>query len=655
MKISHILLLLFFHSSVFSNNLDKNHESEILGFKVSSGAASGYIEDQACKTCHIKHWDGFQEVGMSHSFLKSEKKNYIEDFDAPYYYHEPSQRYYKIKKEKEDLIFHRYQLDDKNQKINEFEQKVDWILGSGNKSRSYLFQLPNGEIFQFPLGWYSDTQQWRMAPGFERDNNFGIQRQIRRECLFCHNAYPDVPKGTDSHWQPHIFPTQLPLGIGCQRCHGPGADHINTVIKGGTIEQIHNAIVNPIKLPVEQRDSVCFQCHLLPSVAIIGSRKIDRNDYSFKPGELLTDYMLHVDINDSQRPQSERFEINHHAYRLRQSQCFNQSEGKLTCISCHNPHKKVKPDQKINHYGSVCLECHNKHEVDKNTKIVSEDCTSCHMPQRRTQDVVEVVMTDHKIQKKIESESTRLSKITRKEPIIESLELLIKDPSIALLTEQIYTTIPILRAVTSTNYIAYYQSLLSQSESLNPMFYMDLAKGQIDLKQYKAAIESLQKVLNKEPNHIKAMQLLAVANISLKEYKKAETLLNTIENINPKIADTYFNFALLYISKNENDVAMKKLDQARKLKPTFSKAWFYTGYIYAIKNNHEEAIKYFKRTLEIDPYFQKAYISIAQSFQKNNQTHQAIRFLKQGIKVTPNSKKLSDLLEQLKHNNEKNL
>src|SRR6185295_6000413 len=42
---------------------------------------------------------------------------------------------------------------------------------------------------------------------------------------------------------------------------------------------------------------------------------------------------------------------------------------------------------------SICLGCHTRH-----TK--SNECVRCHMPPRRAQDVVHVVMTDHRIQRR---------------------------------------------------------------------------------------------------------------------------------------------------------------------------------------------------------------------------------------------------------------
>lgn len=55
----------------------------------------------------------------------------------------------------------------------------------------------------------------------------------------------------------------MPEGIDCQRCHGPGALHIEAAGRaGGKPEEIRGAIVNPQRLSPGREMEVCMQCHL---------------------------------------------------------------------------------------------------------------------------------------------------------------------------------------------------------------------------------------------------------------------------------------------------------------------------------------------------------------------------------------------------------
>ncbi len=127
-------------------------------------------------------------------------------------------------------------------------------------------------------------------------------------------------------------------------------------------------------------------------------RKTGKGDYQFQPGESLDEHALYVELDESGE-EHDRFEINHHAYRLHQSRCFQDSDGELNCLTCHDPHAKVAASQRTAHFRSRCLSCHGRSDcLDvQNGHAPDADCVSCHMSVRRTQDVVHVVMTDHKI------------------------------------------------------------------------------------------------------------------------------------------------------------------------------------------------------------------------------------------------------------------
>src|SRR6185312_10838373 len=109
--------------------------------------------------------------------------------------------------------------------------------------------------------------------------------------------------------------------------------------------------------------------------------------FSYIPGQPMETFRYTFDRAGGM---GDKFEIAHTAYRLRESQCFVKSNGRMTCTTCHDPHKEVSTTQ----YDNICLTCHAAaHNQQQN-------CVSCHMPKRRTDDVVHVVMTDHLIQRR---------------------------------------------------------------------------------------------------------------------------------------------------------------------------------------------------------------------------------------------------------------
>jgi predicted CXXCH cytochrome family protein len=87
---------------------------------------------------------------------------------------------------------------------------------------------------------------------------------------------------------------------------------------------------------------------------------------------------------------------------MHESRCFLQSNGKLGCTSCHDPHAVPAADQKVNHYRSRCLECHDQKpchlpEHERLATSPENNCALCHMPKVSSSNVAHNSITDHRI------------------------------------------------------------------------------------------------------------------------------------------------------------------------------------------------------------------------------------------------------------------
>src|SRR5262245_41077792 len=154
-----------------------------MNIRVTTGAASGYVDDKHCATCHSDIARTYRQVGMSKAFYRPRQSDVIEDFAKLPFRHAKSGDLMELRWRDGKLIFRRWQLDDAGKPINLLDQPVDWILGSGHHARTYLFQTPIGEIYQLPIAWYSQASEWGMAPGYDRPDHQGLQRRVRHECL----------------------------------------------------------------------------------------------------------------------------------------------------------------------------------------------------------------------------------------------------------------------------------------------------------------------------------------------------------------------------------------------------------------------------------------------------------------------------------------
>jgi Tetratricopeptide repeat len=609
---------------------DTKDPLDAMNVHVSTGAAAGYVDDKHCATCHSNIARTYKHVGMAKAFYKPRANDAIEDFAKLPLRHAKSGDLMELRWRDGKLVYRRWQNDPAGKPINVFEQPVDWILGSGNHARTYLYQTPIGEIYQLPIAWYSQTKEWAMAPGYDRPDHQGVLRRVRHECLFCHNAYPEIAENkTDGSWRKQGVPASLPEGIGCQRCHGPGAEHMRRALGSADDTAVRAAIVNPSKLDAKLRKDVCYECHMQPSIAISPIRRFGRDVYSFRPGQALPDYILQLDIKDPEQPKGERFEINHAPYRLEQSRCYLESGKKLFCLDCHDPHKKLESPAAVR---SVCQSCHAGRASARPEHVVAQtDCASCHMPKRRTQDVVHVTMTDHKIQIAPRGVDY-LAMLEERDPSIE--EVTLHDTARAPADAALYRVLAAARAE-SRRVPAAAQRLeqilaATPPSEIEPLF--DLGASQLRQKRTAELEKTALAILARAPNHPLALEWLGLARGDLDLLRKAAKL-------DPQMVEIDYNLGLL--AKGEESIAA--FQRAVAGRPNFVLAWFYLGE----RQSGDAAIAAYRRTLDIDPTFTRAYLGIAKALAEQGKRDEALRYLQHGAKAARNREQVREALQAL--------
>lgn len=570
-----------------------------LGIAVTAGAAPGYVPDEVCARCHAEIAASFRSLGMARSFSRPGSERWIEDFSAGPFVHAASGQSFELRRAGDGLVFRQFQRDDAGRPIHVYEQKVDWVLGSGNHARVYLYQTPNGELYQLPLAWYSQEGRWGMAPGFDRPDHQGVSRPVLRECLFCHNAYPEVPAGSDAHLAESRFPAALPQGIGCQRCHGPGAAHVEGAMGGGApAEQVRAAIVNPARLPPERRDAVCNGCHFQPSVVVPGLRRAGLGDYSFRPGELLEDYLIPIDVEQEGLPRGERFEINHHAYRLRQSRCFTTAApGALSCLSCHDPHHKPSAAELAARVRAVCQGCHGGEH--RPALAADADCAACHLPKRRPLDVVHAVMTDHRITRQ-PGGAELLAPHAEWEPVLTEVEVL---PSARAATDaerrrlRAQAVVRVLPTPAATRELA---RLLAEGGA-SIADELDLAKGQLLARQFNDAAATLRRIVAREPGSHLAHEWLGSALFAQGERDAALASFRRAEELGSDRPELAYNLGLALLAGDEAAAAAVQLERALAARPNLSAAWLYLGIARKQEGRMAEAEREFAKAVALSP------------------------------------------------------
>jgi tetratricopeptide (TPR) repeat protein len=262
------------------------------------------------------------------------------------------------------------------------EYQIAYVIGSGKHAAGYLIQIGD-HLFQSPVCYYTNRRAYDLAPGYERIPEPDFTRPVSEECVLCHSGRPLHVPGTANQYAPPVFAEEA---ITCERCHGTAEAHLRRPVPG--------SIVNPAKLAPAARDSICEQCHLAGVTRILNPA---RDFADFHPGQRLEEVFTVYT-----RAAARTFKVISHAEQLALSACARNSQGRLWCGTCHDPHPQSAATSQT--YSDRCQTCHQgrlprSHSTDT-------DCVSCHMARRRAQDGGHTVFTDHRITKRPEPDET---------------------------------------------------------------------------------------------------------------------------------------------------------------------------------------------------------------------------------------------------------
>jgi tetratricopeptide (TPR) repeat protein len=570
-----------------------------------------YVDSSVCADCHPTVAETYARTGMGRSFSKPNPGNAAA---GATYYHKPSDSYFTMVERDGRFYQQRYQIGFDGKPTNTFEKEIHFVLGSGNHARTYLHRTNRNTLIELPLGWYTEKKgTFAMNPGYDRPDHPGFTRPVTYGCMFCHNGIPEIKTGAEP-----AFPGRIPEGIDCQRCHGPGGRHVEMPQAGN--------IVNPRRLARDRQFEVCMQCHLETTSAPLPNSivRFDRKPFSYQPGEPLSDFILHFDHAPGSG-RDDKFEIAGAAYRLRRSACFQKSE--LTCTTCHNPHDIPRGEEAVAHYNGVCRQCHSGEHTE------SGNCIECHMPKRRTDDAVHVVMTDHYIQRRKPPRDLLAPIAERPETDQTGYRgevVLYYPPSLADGADKdLYLAVA--QVSQKSNLDRGVQALAAAIDKYRPErieFYLQLADAWRDSGQLDKALPLYREAVRRDPKSLIALQRLGFASRSPDVLKQALA-------VDPTDAATWHQLGLIYLDQGSRSDAVMAFQKAIDLDPDLSEAHNSLGGVWLESRDLQHAEPAFREAIRIKPDYAEAHSNLANVLASINRFDEARYHFEAAIRLKP--------------------
>lgn len=358
---------------------------------------AGYLGSEACKACHAEICQTYLGHPMARSAAVIPGPNDGEDYSVlnAEFSGKRGLRY-RVEATGSQIIHHETAVDDDGEVRYEQGMPVSLVIGAGVRGKSYAANY-DGILLQSPISWYAaHNGYFQLSPGYEK-SNLHFNRRWSDDCLTCHLGRTELDAEGKFNFKE--------LTIGCERCHGPGENHV-TRQNAKSSSSPDSSIVNPARLTVRERESVCYDCHLQGAFR---TTRYGRRARDFRPGMALEDVTC-VLIKPLSRSNSTA--IVSQVEQMWISRCFLQSRGELGCTSCHDPHRQPAPEAKADFYRSRCLQCHSNPgcSLPVAQRAANQDsCVECHMPSTRSSTVAHISQTDRIRREQREPEETQVS------------------------------------------------------------------------------------------------------------------------------------------------------------------------------------------------------------------------------------------------------
>jgi predicted CXXCH cytochrome family protein len=496
------------------------------------------------------------------------------------------------------------------------EFPVEAMVGGDRHGISFLIRVSNLEGLAVPgsplieARYFHSSVQGRLAfsLGFPEDKPVSYETAmgrvltpyLKQRCLSCHGA-------------PRMHGTRLETGVGCESCHGPGQPHLAALSQ----HKADLGILNPKKLPVPEQMRPCSQCHA-------GSTVVEDP----MPDDLL---------------------ISDQVTALKNSECWRNTGGRITCVNCHNPHEDASSAILQARAVRTCLGCHSlsiQHHAGICPVNRTSGCVSCHMA-NETRGAF--VIAEHWIRVQPGQEGRHFAANPAWRSTIEPSHLYLR--MMVLETRGQASTIRQQLLAGGSFFDLARANSVDRSSAANGGYLGDLTKDELDPAWAAAALKlepgEVSDVIEANGRYIilqrmprtfrEEAEIVFNKAMALRKQGRQQESINELLaalKIYPHLLRALTWLGAAYGEAGNPQVSAGILSLATRLYPNDGGAHYNLGLAYGAMGNPDEIAEY-KRTLEIDPDYVLAYLNWGAALFAKGEYEEAAQVYRKGIAVNP--------------------
>ena len=306
----------------------------LLTLAAAPAFAQTYAGSAACAACHPKQYQAQQASAHAKALSRAADHPVRADFPADRLFARAPSYRFRFSRGPAGFAI---RLTDGTEVM---DLPVEWAFGAGGQAVTFVTRASKDWYVEHFASYYRATRAWGATPGQDAikprsiAEAAGVMYKIAdpkagiAACFECHSTGP-VTFGAEGEAR------LTEIGVKCEACHGPSAAHV--------AEPARVRPRNPKTLTAAALNEFCGKCHRPPA----------------QSGEA-------IDWNYA-------WNVRHQPAYLAESRCFLKSGGKLTCLTCHDPHEAAG-SRKASDYNARCRSCHAV------AASKPANCVDCHMP-----------------------------------------------------------------------------------------------------------------------------------------------------------------------------------------------------------------------------------------------------------------------------------
>jgi tetratricopeptide (TPR) repeat protein len=650
----------------------------------------GYLGPQACAACHARRVAEFQTTSHFRACRPARVGEMPPGFDpgrGNYATRDPAVRFEMTRTGDEFLLT---ALRPKPTGEERTSSRIDLVYGAARADEVFFSWRGEG-LYELPVVWLHPLDRW----GNSSINPHGkgdFAREATVRCVECHNTWLAHVPGTPNEYRHE----GAVLGVTCERCHGPGREHVAASRKGaraaagiapscdkgaraaagiapscekgaraaagiapscekgaraaagiapgraGPEADTGLAVVNPAHLTRERQLEVCTQCH--------GNATRPRGPaFSYRPGQPLEAFFR---IAVSKYPENDH--VANQVKYLRQSKCFQKSDT-LTCTTCHNPHR-----QTAGLAGRACLKCHRPADCGEQERLpaaVRGNCVGCHMPAHIWMNV-HFHTGDDQYVPPIRRSQHRIAVYpeARQEVLLAWYEAQ-KDEASRLEAERLKGSLlahwlgeaaryrreyRFLAAIGATREAMRLSPAPATRDQLRELVAIqagldaDLAEGlhQVEERRFPEAIETLTRILAVKPDLAVAHGKLGTVYAITGRSEAAAEHLRSVARCDPDDPYGFMMLGWLAYLQGRPEEAVEAYHRAEEIDPWSAQVQYHLGLALTRLERWAEAAESFRRVLVVAPQHAGGCQGLAHALRRQGQATEAVRFARRAARLS---------------------